>query len=150
MKYQFVMADVELIFKFSSFGGKHFIEHAPSRALKWCLSSSEPAEEESSTEAVPPGVQAYRMLIRVTGLGEGFRPPAPATPAFEELREQLLPALRSQLQVDKGFYDLHLNGFSQYVPILLCFPLCYFSTKKSSEIPVEISVSTNVRINIPI
>lgn len=84
--------------------------------------SSEPAEEELTTEAVPLGVQAYRVLIRVTGLGEGFRPPAKGTPAFDELGAQLLPPLRKQLQADKGFYDLNLNSFLQYVPPVSDFP----------------------------
>lgn len=112
-------------------------------------SSAEPSEEDllDRTEPPPAGLQAYRLLIRITHLADSFRPPARGTKDFEALAQQVLDSLRAPMQANQGFHELQLDGFSQCVSlcsfILLSngtahntrtfFPACFYLSISSSN-----------------
>nr|XP_012552133.2 uncharacterized protein LOC101739898 isoform X3 [Bombyx mori] len=73
----------------------------------------EPVEEESTTEAVLPGQKTYTLLVRLTGLAESFRSPAPGSQEYVDLSKQLVDGLGSQLKNNKGYQGLTLNGLIQ-------------------------------------
>ncbi|XP_028170517.1 uncharacterized protein LOC114360136, partial [Ostrinia furnacalis] len=73
----------------------------------------EPPEEELTTEPAIPGLTAYTMLIRITGLADSFRPPAPGTKEYEELSKQVADSLASEMKSTKGFQGVIVNGFMQ-------------------------------------
>ncbi|XP_073961160.1 uncharacterized protein isoform X2 [Choristoneura fumiferana] len=73
----------------------------------------EPAEEESTTEAVLPGQTAYTMLIRITGLADSFKTPAPGSQEYEDLKRQVVDSLSKEVANIKGYHGLQLNGFMQ-------------------------------------
>ncbi|XP_049881200.1 uncharacterized protein LOC126377502 isoform X3 [Pectinophora gossypiella] len=73
----------------------------------------EPTEEELSTEPTIPGETAYTMLIRITGLADSFKPPAPGSKEFDDLSQQVADAMRQEIGGTKGFHGLQVNGFMQ-------------------------------------
>ncbi|XP_052758023.1 uncharacterized protein LOC113522394 isoform X1 [Galleria mellonella] len=73
----------------------------------------EPPEEEVTTEAVIPGVSAYTMLIRITGLADSFKPPAAGSKEYEELSQQVINSFVKELGKNKGYHGLAVNGFMQ-------------------------------------
>ncbi|XP_045519064.1 uncharacterized protein LOC123710853 isoform X1 [Pieris brassicae] len=73
----------------------------------------EPIEEEQTTEAVIPGSHTYALLIRITGLADSFRPPAAASPEYEELAQRVVNSLAGELARTKGYKDVKVNGFMQ-------------------------------------
>ncbi|KAM3958019.1 LOW QUALITY PROTEIN: DOMON-like domain-containing protein nahoda [Aphomia sociella] len=73
----------------------------------------EPPEEEITTEAIIPGVSAYTMLIRITGLADSFKPPAAGSKEYEELSQQVVNSFVKELGKNKGYHGLVVNGFMQ-------------------------------------
>ncbi|KAJ2945024.1 hypothetical protein O0L34_g1921 [Tuta absoluta] len=82
---------------------------------KICIRSCgpEPAEDEITTEPPIPGLTAYTMLIRITGLADSFKPPAEGSKEYEELSQQVADSLRREIAGQKGFHKLKLNSFVQ-------------------------------------
>lgn len=53
------------------------------------------------------------MLIRITGLADSFKTPAPGSQDYEELRKQVVDSLAKEVGKTKGYHGLQLNGFMQ-------------------------------------
>ncbi|CAK1547848.1 unnamed protein product [Leptosia nina] len=70
-------------------------------------------EDEVTTEAAVPGLHTYALLIRITGLADSFRPPAPPSPEYEELAQRVVNSLAAELAKTKGYKDVKVNGFMQ-------------------------------------
>ncbi|KAL0811066.1 hypothetical protein ABMA28_010340 [Loxostege sticticalis] len=73
----------------------------------------EPPEDEVTTEPTIPGLSSYIMLIRITGLAESFKPPAPGTKEYEDLSKQVAENLANEIKRNKGFQGVTVNGFMQ-------------------------------------
>ncbi|CAH0598382.1 unnamed protein product [Chrysodeixis includens] len=73
----------------------------------------EPVEEEVTTEAILPGQASYTLLIRITGLADNFKPPAPNSKEYDELSKQLVDSLAAEIGKNKGYHGLLVNGFMQ-------------------------------------
>lgn len=79
------------------------------------LHISEPAEEEITTETILPGQSSYTMFIRITGLADSFKPPAPNSKEYDELSLNVANSIAAQISGQKGYHGLQVNGFSQSV-----------------------------------
>ncbi|RVE45012.1 hypothetical protein evm_010330 [Chilo suppressalis] len=73
----------------------------------------EPPEEEITTEPIIPGLSAYTLLIRITGLADNFRPPAAGSREYEDLSKQVVDNLEREIGKNKGYHGMVVNGFMQ-------------------------------------
>ncbi|XP_075986210.1 DOMON-like domain-containing protein nahoda isoform X2 [Anticarsia gemmatalis] len=73
----------------------------------------EPTEEEITTEPILPGQTSYTMFIRITGLADSFKPPAPGSKEYDELSAQVVDNIAGEISRNKGYHGLIVNGFMQ-------------------------------------
>jgi hypothetical protein len=66
-----------------------------------------------TTEPIIPGLAAYTMLVRITGLADSFRPPAAGTKEYEDLSKQVVDSFEREISSNKGYHGMVVNGFSQ-------------------------------------